>query len=460
MFARIAEMPMTSEAPLQVLLNILVVLGLCTVTFAVGIFFLMQIRHARNLAREARRLSFANLIVPPLDGRSLEELWTSSSRDDRKIIEEVLATQRNFLERQAAADFERIVTGSAIYPALIRRLRSGKTLERVHAVKVLGYFHDPRGIEAIAKSICDPCPEVVVACVLSLGRLKSPLAIPTLIEFVHKGQSLVPDVTLVGSLAACASKEPKKLVPLLHSVDSRPRILGAWALSEVADNTVLSALMGTRRDPDPEVRAKVARALARISEPDSVEALIFLANDESWFVRVRALDALGKLQAPAGEPIALAALFDNVREVRYRAASALRQIKGMHSEVLVKAITEVSLLGFNSLVSEWERAGFLEAVVDDLSGQDVTRRADGEKSLKALIGAGLTSALENLVLVHPNIEARLDLSRLLLETADDLGRNRLLALAKDSRCDRRVAEAILREGARIAGGLPSEAGSA
>lgn len=450
---------MTPEAPLGALVNVLALMGLCTLGFAVGVFFLMQIRYSRNFAREARRLSFANLALPPWDARNLEDLWTSCNRGDREIVEEVLAAQRQPLEGQAAATFERIVTGSAIYASLIQRLRSGKTCQRAHAARVLGYFRDPRGVQALAESIQDRSPEVALACVLSLGRLRSPFAVPALIDFLQVRRSSVPDITLVAALAACASGRPESLVPLLGSVETRSRIVGAWALSEVAGETVLPDLMKASHDPDPEVRAKVARGLARISDPASVEALIFLARDASWFVRVRALDALGQLRAPAGESIAFAALGDRVREVRYRAASALRRIKGMQSEVVVKTLSEVSRRGVHNLISEWERAGFLDAVVEDLSGQDATRRQDGERSLKALIAAGFTSAVENLVIVHPSIEVRLSLSRLLLERFDKSGRDRLLALAKDSRCDQRVAEAILEGVARGGAGPPSEAGS-
>ena len=429
------------EPSLDVLRTALLVMGLSTVSLAVGVYFLMQVRFSRDIATQARRLMFANLIVPPWN---LEELWNSSTTNDRELIEEVLAGQRQFLTGEKAAALERAVTGSVIYESLIRKLQSGRNLQRVHAARMLGYFHDPRGIQALANLIQDRSPEVALACLISLGRIKSSSAVPALLGFLQTPLRLIPDITLAAVLAGCAQERPESLAPLLKAPEDRARIVGAWAISEVADQTLLTQLLEAARDLHPEVRAKVARALARIPDPPAIEVLIGLAQDPTWFVRVRALDALGRLRAPAGEGIAFAALADGVREVRYRAAFALRQIKGMTSHVLLKTLALGSRLSFDSLISEWERAGFLDEVMENLSGEEGPRVEESKEVLKALISAGLTSALENFVLAHPNIEVRLRLLLLLLQGPDQPARAGLLALAKDSRCDRRVVEAILK----------------
>ncbi|MHB8656147.1 MAG: HEAT repeat domain-containing protein [Terriglobia bacterium] len=411
-------MPLMPEPSLDVLRTALVVMGLSTVSLAVGVYFLMQVRFSRDIARQARRLMFANLVVPPWDGKNLESLWASSTREDREIIEEVLADQSQFLEGKEAATFERAVAECAIYGGLLHKLQLGPTFQKVHAAKILGYFHDPRGIQALANSIQDRTPEIALACLISLGRLKSSSAIPAIIGFLQTRPALVPDITIVATLSACALERPGSLAGLLDSHEERSRIVGAWAISEIADQTVLPPLLKAAHDSHPEVRAKVARALARAPNPTSVETLISLAQDPVWFVRVRALDALGQLHAPAGETIALAALTDQVREVRYRAAFAVRQIKGMKGEVVVQTLTARSRLSFDSLISEWERAGFMDSVVDELSGQDGTRVDESKEILRVLIAAGVTSTLDYLVLVHRNIEVRLALLLLLLKNRD------------------------------------------
>jgi len=64
------------------------------------------------------------------------------------------------------------------------------------------------------------------------------------------------------------------------------------------------------------------------------------------------------------------------------------------------------------------------------------------------------------VLVHPNSEVRLSVLRLLLKNRNQSSRDRLMALAQDSRCDGQVAKAILEGVTGAAADRPSEAGSA
>jgi len=176
--------------------------------------------------------------------------------------------------------------------------------------------------------------------------------------------------------------------------DDHLRLLGAWAISEIADPTVLPDLVEAVQDVHPEVRAKVARAFARLPAPASVEALRILAHEPIWFVRLCALHSLRELGAPEGGEIALAALADEVREVRFRAAYALRKIQGMKTEIVVNVLRTGSRLSFFSLIFEWDRAGFLDSIARDLSNPDGVRAHTSREFIRVLIAAGVTSTLE------------------------------------------------------------------
>ena len=246
---------------------------------------------------------------------------------------------------------------------------------------------------------------------------------------------------LAAALAACAEKDPALLAELVRSPQARLRILASWALSEVADRSVLDALLEITSDPDPEVRAKSARALARVRERESVAALTRLAKDPVWFVRVRALDALGELGE--GEEAAFAALEDPVREVRARAAFALRQIDGMKGEVAAKVLAVASRRGFNSLISEWDRAGFLWEVVKGLSTRDWGRYRESVRTVRILIDAGVTRSLAHFVLVFPDLKVRLRLVRLFRESPSPHLRAEILAVAGQPGCHALVKREIM-----------------
>ncbi len=421
----------------------LIVLALCNFVLGVGMFFLMQVRYSQNLSRGTRRLGYASLIVPPYDVQSLEGLWAVAPREDREAIEEVLVGESSFSGEENHAGFLEAVSASNIHAGWIRRLQKGRTLERVRAARMLGYFPDPRGVEALAQALRDGSPKVALSSVLSLGRLKARAAVPALVEALPHLPRIIPDITLTAVLASCARGEPRSLRQLLKSPDDRLRHIGAWALSEIADASVLTDLTATARDSYPEVRAKVARALARISDPPSLEALAILAYDPVWFVRLRALNSLGDIGKPEGAGIALVALDDEVREVSSRAAYALRKIQGMAVDLAVEVLRTKPRANFEILISEWERAGFLDGLARDLADPSSARAEASRDFLSVLIAAGVSSTLESFVLLYPDADIRLRIAQLLLEAPQPQVHTQLVALAQDSRCDPRVARAIL-----------------
>ncbi len=427
---------------LEFLETALVVLALCNFVLGVGMFFLMQARYSHNLAGGTRRLGYASLIVPPYDVQSLEGLWAVAPHEDREAIEEVLVSESFFSGEENRKGFIEAVTASSIHAGWIRRLGKGRTLERVRAARLLGYFPDKRGVQALANSLRGVPPKVALSCVLSLGRLKARAAVPALVEALPHLPRIIPDITLTAVLASCARSEPKALAQLLKSPDDRLRHIGAWALSDIADQTVLTDLAAAANDSYPEVRAKIARGLARIHHALSVQMLAVLAYDQVWFVRLRALHSLGELGMPEGAGIAFAGLDDESHEVSSRAAYALRKIQGMNIDLAVEVLRTKPRSSFNSLISDWERAGFLDGLAHDLADPGSEKANASREILRVLIAAGVTSTLESFVLLYPDPEIRLRIAHLLREAPQPNVRAQVAALAQDPRCDPRIARVI------------------
>ena len=436
--------PMVAPS-LEVLRNAVVVLGLVALGTGITVYLLMQVRYDRQLTLEARRLMLTDLLSPSWDDEVLREMWRSSRKHDREILADLVVIHRQALEDQDAGAFERAVMSTGIYDYWVQRLSRGAVRERLKAAVSLGHFHDERGVQALIAAARDPSPEVARAVALSLGRLGAPTCLPGVLALLARAPNPIPDLTLAASLAACARGCPSRLIPVLTAHEERLRILGARALSVISDATVLPQLCTAAQDPSVEVRSTVARALARVSHPDAIEALLFLTRDPVWFVRLRALDSLGKLQAPAGKGAALAGLSDASQEVRYRAAFALRQIAGMKAGIIVEARAAGARRGLISLISEWERGGFLWRTVSGLKTRDWVRFKDCKELLEVLISAGFTRALIGFVQVFPDLKVRLRLLRLLAAWPRADVRAALLAIASQPGCDPRVGAAIRRE---------------
>jgi uncharacterized membrane protein len=418
------------------------ILAVWSLAMALAVFLLMQFRHQRQLARESRRMMLIDLLVPDWDGQVLREMWTASRRLNREVLQEVVVARRQALEGEYACEFERVIIHAGIFELWLEQLRGGTRTRRVRAAMHLGLVRDPRSVEALVAATRDSAPEVVVAAVLSLGRLRIPRGLPGLMGLAQRPLRALPDLTLAAALAACAGECPQLLAPLLRTPEVRSRLVGAWALSEVANEAVLGDLLAASDDAEAEVRAKVARALARISTPASLECLRRLARDPVWFVRVRALDALGRLGAGESESAAFAALGDDVREVRSRAAFALWRIGRMKRDVVKKVLATGSRKSFESLISEWERAGFLWKAADGLAPLDPARFRESEDLVRTLAAAGVTEGLTYLVGVHPNLKVRLRLLRLLTESPRPSVRRQLEVLGCRPDCDPRVAAGI------------------
>jgi HEAT repeats len=418
------------------------ILGLTTLGAAVTIFLLMETVFRRRQSLQVRRLMLASRLSPSPEEKDPDVSWSHSSRSDREIILDILVDQSISAGAKWRNAIRQTLFGLGVYDGWISELRDGSVARKVRAANRLGAIQDPRGIQALVNAATDPSRRVGLAVVLALGRLKDPEGISGLMRIAGRSDRAVPDLTLAAALAACAEGKPALLNDLLRSPVPRLRIMATWALSEVADPSVLEPVLDVTSDPDPEVRGKSARALARIRNHKAVAALMRLARDPVWFVRVRALDALGELGHPEGEPVAMQGLEDPMKEVRYRAASALRQILGMKGEVAAKVLSTASRRGFNSLISEWDRAGFLGQVVEGLSTRDWARFQESMKTVRILIEAGVTHALGNFIVVYPDVKVRLRLARLFAESASTKRRAELVATGRHPMCHPLVRKKI------------------
>jgi HEAT repeat protein len=421
-----------------------VALGSCVIGLAIVLYLFMQIHHRLRIARGTRRVILEARLVPAPKREDVQRLWLQSSEGDREILGDILADRCQLADPVGSETLRQAVAEAGVLDHWLNTLRTAPRPLRVRAALWLGCVRDERAVAALAQAAEDPSAEVRRAVALGLGRLQDPGGIPGLMSLAQRPRSEMPDLTLAAALAGCAKGCPEQLTPLLRAPGARQRQVAAWALSEVATPGVLPELLLASHDRDPEVRAKVARALARIPGTDSAPILVDLANDPVWFVRVRALAALGRRGSPAGEEAALRGLDDKVREVRYRAAYALRQARGMKGAVMTQVLNSRPRRSFNSLISEWDRAGFLWSLMQDLKPAKREAFLESWATLRSLVTHGYTRALVHLVLAYPDVKTRLRLLRILLSAGGPKLRDQLMSLVGRPECDPWVAAAIRR----------------
>ncbi len=114
------------------------------------------------------------------------------------------------------------------------------------------------------------------------------------------------------------------LVKALNSPYKASRRHAADALGRVGDARVVVPLMELLRDPDQQVRSRVADALVMIGQP-TVEPLMNAMSDASPYARSHAANALGRIGDIRAIDLLVAALSDSNGDVRRQSVSALGQ---------------------------------------------------------------------------------------------------------------------------------------
>ena len=179
------------------------------------------------------------------------------------------------------------------------------------------------------------------------------------------------------------------LISYLNKSSGQTRELIARVLGEVASAELGDELMILAADPLAEVRASAARALAAAPPSIALPALTVLVCDDEWFVRLRAVVALGSMEHQGRVRPLIRALCDRNRYVRQRAAWALARLGPQLEDVLEQVVDTRDSYALQAFVSELERSGAIERVIEVLGGSVVGDSSAGNVLLDAL-NAGRT----------------------------------------------------------------------
>ncbi len=141
-----------------------------------------------------------------------------------------------------------------------------------------------------------------------------------------------PEVRNAAAQALGNLGDPRAVEALMRALrsdsDAGVRAMAAWALGEIEDPRAVPALgEALRRDQDAHVREMAAWALGEIEDPQGVEPLRAALRDASPEVRVKAVWALGQIEDAAAVPALAEALRDANPEIRQMAAWALGEIE-------------------------------------------------------------------------------------------------------------------------------------
>lgn len=184
---------------------------------------------------------------------------------------------------------------------LSRLLDSGELkAQEGTAAQALAVFESARG--------ANEDPRVRRYLALTLGRLKSPAAVPALSE-------------------------------ALEDTDAETRIYAALSLGRIGDRGATKALAEALSDDDPGVRKSAAYALGSLADPSAADALREALHDEQIDVTWNAAVALARMNDPSGAEV-LRSMAD--REFVERASQS--EDPATRTEVLVTAVQGIVMI--------------------------------------------------------------------------------------------------------------------
>lgn len=301
---------------------------------------------------------------------------------DCKIVESILFDSIEVATPDRLPELLACLRSSGLLDLRIFEARTARGWHRRTALVALGRTRAPEAVPALAEALDSRAEETRIAAVRGLGRTGLVEAAMPLLERLVAEQLPVPEHTVKNALVNCCRSGPAVLIPHLHRSTGKPRELLARVLGELAGPGLADELLVLATDPLPEVRAAAARALTHAEPSFALPVLRALARDPEWFVRLRAVVSLGSLDDPGRIRPLLRTLCDGNRYVRQRAAWALARMEPQLDDILEKVIETNDQYALEAFISELERSGGMEKLV-----QALEQRSGGEAAEVLLLQA-------------------------------------------------------------------------
>lgn len=312
-------------------LVVLVVIAVVQGLFVLGLLLLLVTGHWLN-ARASRRhdrdsRAAAATLRDWLAGR-VDTGAAVASLD--RLPDAAVASQLQRSSLQWGGDdweqIAKLIRQTGWFGRILERAGSRFWWRRLHSTRLLSILASPAELPTLHRLIADPHPEVELAAVLCLRRVRD----QALVAEVLDAASAAPPVVQAYMLEVLSECRAELLAVLLLRLEQPAYSREIISMLRLAGRLGVPALLGQvlphANNSDLEVRVATARALGLYPHPESSATLQELLGDRAWEVRAQAAASLGGIGAvEATEPLRRA-LQDPNWWVRLRAAISLRLI--------------------------------------------------------------------------------------------------------------------------------------
>lgn len=367
----------------------------------------------------------------PDDRRAIEasllKALASTSEDERRRVREALE-EYGFVARQNAAVL------LALDP-----------YDRTSAARMLGDIKSPAALPFLLEALYDNESIVRNQAVLSIGELKLPSAIGALLDIARKHTD-VPGALLSRALSACSVEgldffdnpipEPGLLSGMDITAHEIKKLKPASAVQElpetVEDEKFVEALAKLEALQISE-RAEGIKLLAQFAVRESVSALAKIARrDAKPNLRALAIASLAAINHESVFPSVLIGMADESREVRAAAARALSRLSFDRADAYTRVMETDDAATLRDVAQACVKSGVAAQAIDRLASNDRRQAYEALSLVSLLAQADVLLPIMAAIESHPSVEVRITAIRLL----GAIGQPGLLAELKEIPADR------------------------
>ena len=251
---------------------------------------------------------------------------------------------------------------------------------RISYIEYISKYQTPEIIDFLKTLIDEESNSVSIAAISALGKSKSIMIVPRLIEYLQ--DPLVDElrkpviVEALGKLKAVDALEAvTDLATDIYSNNKSLRWKAVVALGEIGSVESLPVLESLFSDKDPYLRNYTLTAIKNYPLKDIKPILIQGLKDSSWRVRVNAAESLGELKVKDAVPILIYKSKNDPdsKNVRTATLSALGEIGGKEAfdfirEFYVNDRTSLNLRNISiSILAEKDLLNSLKAIKELIS---------------------------------------------------------------------------------------------
>jgi HEAT repeat protein len=374
------------------------------------------------------------------------DVLASRAIDDRRAIETSLIKGVNsstLEEKSQLRAREALEEYGFVARQCAALLLAPDAFERTSAARTLGEIKSPAALPFLLEGLYDSESIVRNQAVLSIGELKLPSAIGALLDIARTHPD-VPSALLSRTLSACSVEgldffdaippEPLRLGSGLGNIIEEITRLEPTSsvenLPESADDQQLAQALSLLDSSDVQMRGEALKALVQFRVQRAVDAIAKVArNDSEPNIRSLAISSLGIINHESVFPAVLIGMADDSREVRASAARSLSRLSFDRADAYVRVLETSDEETVRDVAKACIQSGIVSQNLDRLVSSDHRQAYETFSLICLLTQANMNELVSEAIFSHPNTDVRLKVVHLLAFTGHPSAYSQLRELA-------------------------------